>query len=510
MDNKKEVEILNKEDLIQKINPHLLKLYDFSNEKYEIVTQNTAELFFNPCRFDLIAKYIYIEYEENKFNTKWHRDVYKEQIRIFTNNTFCEGDGLKKNIEDYYLSFAKTITSIKNSGFNKENSIIPINEENSIIDGAHRLSISFYFKKHVQTFNLKGNVNYDYHFFKKSGINEDIADYMAHKYCLLNDKARIVNLFPINHIDSSKIEQILTKYGDIYYRKSIQLNSQAQFEIVKAMYKDEHWIGTNENMYAGAHNRAKISFDGKKEITTYIYIPDNNDAAVNAKTEIRDLIGKDNYPIHINDTHEETIILSKIYFNKHTIHFLQNKNQIRYNKFESMLEEFKSWVKVNGLNMSDFCVDASSTLSAYGLREGNDLDFLYMRSDNIETGMKLVDCHNEHAHFYDKSIDDIVCNPNNHFYCNGVKFISLEVLKEMKLNRNEAKDVADIKLIDSLNLPWYKSIIRKVKNKGISLIKRILFYNKIRPLISKMVPKNSFLRKVLTKILRIAQKINKL
>ena len=39
---------------------------------------------------------------------------------------------------------------------------------------------------------------------------------------------------------------------------------------------------------------------------------------------------------------------------------------------------------------------------------------------------------------------------NNYFYFNGFKFVTLEVIKQIKNNRNEFKDKNDLKLIDTI------------------------------------------------------------
>ena len=44
----------------------------------------------------------------------------------------------------------------------------------------------------------------------------------------------------------------------------------------------------------------------------------------------------------------------------------------------------------------------------------------------------------------------ILHNPNNHMYFFGVKFASLNVVKDMKISRNEEKDKIDVGLINNL------------------------------------------------------------
>ena len=62
-----------------------------------------------------------------------------------------------------------------------------------------------------------------------------------------------------------------------------------------------------------------------------------------------------------------------------------------------------------------------------------------------------IHSHNEYSKGrYDKTIDDIIYNPENHFYFNGLKYASLDIIKQLKEKRGEDKDKKDLNLIDGL------------------------------------------------------------
>ena len=50
--------------------------------------------------------------------------------------------------------------------------------------------------------------------------------------------------------------------------------------------------------------------------------------------------------------------------------------------------------------------------------------------------------------YYQTDKDNIIYNPNNNFYFNGVKLATLDVVKKMKETRNEQKDRDDLKLFN--------------------------------------------------------------
>ena len=95
----------------------------------------------------------------------------------------------------------------------------------------------------------------------------------------------------------------------------------------------------------------------------------------------------------------------------------------------------------------NYCITGSSVLSVLGLREGKDLDYLH-RGPRID-GHPDIDSHNEYSKGrYTKTVDDIIYNPENHFYFNGLKYASLEVVKDLKEKRGEEKDEKDLELIE--------------------------------------------------------------
>ena len=85
-------------------------------------------------------------------------------------------------------------------------------------------------------------------------------------------------------------------------------------------------------------------------------------------------------------------------------------------------------------------------MEMYSLRNAKDIDYLH-KNDNI-LNIENIENHNGiWLSYYTKTKDDIIYNPENHFYFNGFKFVSLNILREMKKKRNEIKDQNDLKLI---------------------------------------------------------------
>ena len=336
----KEIEsyTIAKDELLGLLHPHQQTKYSFNEKSFDIKVYNSGDLFFNPERFDLIAKYIYVSYYINKIDTNWHIKLYKAHLKAFSGNTFKEGDGSKNSFTDYIQQFNMLIESIKNKGFEKSISLLPIDKNQMIIDGSHRLALSYLFNQKIPTVKLKRTFKYNYKLFINQGLKRKYADNIAFTYCMLNKKARIANVFPIGNMPDKQVENILNKYGSIYYKKKIKLNQQGQDYVIKEMYIDEKWIGNLEDDFKNAKDRARTGFEDKDTLRVYVYVPNSLKDAVKAKTEIRTIINKGNFPIHINDTHEETIRLAKTYFNKNSLHLINNKKAVRFHSFFEAFE----------------------------------------------------------------------------------------------------------------------------------------------------------------------------
>tara|TARA_R100000084_G_C4593324_1_gene119554 strand:- start:260 stop:637 length:378 start_codon:yes stop_codon:yes gene_type:complete len=121
-----------------------------------------------------------------------------------------------------------------------------------------------------------------------------------------------------------------------------------------------------------------------------------------------------------------------------------------YHKFLQQLNYYENYIVNNGLDFEDYCISASSVLSLYGLREGNDLDYLHTDSKEIQ-GHPDIHSHNSYGiGRYTKKIKEIVHDPNNHFYYGNLKVASLDVVKALKVARWEEKDKVDVELINSI------------------------------------------------------------
>jgi hypothetical protein len=448
---------ISAKEIINKLNPYLMSLIKIPNE-LECISKNPIELL-SSSRFDIMAKYIYAKFREDSFNSDFGTDIYDNHIFAFNKYDEADGSG-KKGINDFIHAFNQTLDSIKYDGFNGDRSIIALNESNIPIDGSHRLAACLLYKKNVDTVVLKGSpVNFNFEFFLTRGLLRKYADAMAYEYCKLNCNTFIAIVYPVATGHEAQLGEIFSKHGKIIYQKELLLYGEGPSNLIKEVYRGEEWLGNWEDNFKGAKIKSEPCFGNQNCVRVYVIESEKLSDINAAKQEIRKIFNLGNHSIHINDTHGETVRLSQILLNDNSIKLLNHMNTWLVNRrFIEDLKLFKNLVLESGYNIEDFCLVGSATLGILGIRKPDDID--YLCSCDLELkGSRQINNHKDQIKYYPKTVDDIIYNPDNHFYFDGIKFISINQLIQMKQNRNEKKDIQDIESINQFLL-----VKKKLKN----------------------------------------------
>ena len=134
-----------------------------TSKDYEIVSVSARNLI---CanRFDLMAKWIYIDAREKNIDMAMARRVYKDNINSFSCGSFFEPGMDKKNSFQKYLNdFDAIIDDIREKGFDESLSLIPVGKGDRLFDGSHRVSAAAYFDKNVTIIRFPDMMpRYDY------------------------------------------------------------------------------------------------------------------------------------------------------------------------------------------------------------------------------------------------------------------------------------------------------------------------------------------------------------
>jgi len=407
----------------------------------------------NHNRFDVAAKHLYARHRENNYDTLFGKDVYENHLGVW--NNFNELDNPNKDCyEDFEYEFDRILDSIKETGFDSSLGTLPITEHMSLLNGGHRLAASILYDKEVECHIAEslgeGQLDCSSHYFRSKGLSPFYLDSMAVEYASMDEDTKVITIFPSATIQNKmgEVLNILEKHCEIIHVKQFPHKNIGPLNIIRQLYLGEDWgLGWNEN-FAGFARKAELCFTNDAPVVAFLVKISDSKGPVELKEDIRSIFGCGKHSCHINDTHEETMRIVRVFFNDNSIHHLNNSNYIYYSKFQEQFEYYKKYITDNNLNPDKYCITASSVLSTYGLREGQDLDYLH-DGDTID-GHEDIHSHNQEIHNYTKTRDDIIYNPNNHFWYDGVKIASLEVIRELKQNRNEPKDIVDVNMIEGV------------------------------------------------------------
>jgi len=413
----------------------------------------TALDLMNGNRFDIAAKTLYARNKIRNINTPFCKDLYLQHLKVW--NNFEEIKPAKKGAETFLNSFDSILDSINTKGFDKEESKIPV-LMGTPINGAHRVASCIVLDQVPETYEAdisEGQYLCNYEYFKNktnfvsTGLEEKYLDEMALEFCRNKDNLYTISLFPSNDRSFRDTISFIKQGYNIIYKKETNLTDLGIKRYIHNLYFNEEWIGPKSSNYPGVIEKSKYCFSKGSTVCTLLIEEDDFIHLNGLKDKIRDFCGVGKHSVHINDTQEETWRIASSVFNKNSVDFMNRAAFSDTPNFDKYFSKYYDIVK-DAPDKEDYCIDSSAVLSAYGLRDCRDLDFLHL--NDVPPIEKDIECHNFESHHYRVNKNDIIYDPSLHFYLHGMKFASLEVVKDMKTYRNEQKDRVDIALIEAI------------------------------------------------------------
>lgn len=209
----------------------------------------------SPLNYDIFIKYLYFKNIDNDYIKK----MYLKHIKIF--NNYKEPDGSKKNKTDFLNSTKKLVLDFEN-GFDSSKSIVPISNQNIIIDGSHRIALSIIKNQKVSCIKFDTeDLLFDFRFFQKRGFSQEYLDLVGFSIIELVDN---ISCLVFEYNNKSIIDMMYANF-DVYYYKKVSnkiiflfSNTSMEFYLNKKII-----IGT-ENIY-----NEYINFIKKKIVLRY-------------------------------------------------------------------------------------------------------------------------------------------------------------------------------------------------------------------------------------------------
>lgn len=295
--------------MLQRIQEHTIKIYDLSNQSYQIETIKARTLL-SPYRFDLYAKLYYIKHRDE--NKEKALEVYYQHIKAFNPDWKEPGREDKINRKDFIETFDKLIDYFQKHDFDNSISIVPIGKDNTILDGAHRIAALAYWDKEVTIARFDKIVpkcQFDYEYFKQRGLSNEVSDLIANEICQWNENVFIACLWPKmgNAIQKGKAKKTINTFSVPFYIKEVKPTLNALTMFIANIYRRQNWVGNINNGYVGAKDKALNCYAFGQNIEFVYFCSENLNEVLKLKESIRTLFPHDKHSIHITDTHEESI-----------------------------------------------------------------------------------------------------------------------------------------------------------------------------------------------------------
>ena len=431
---------------------------DFDNSEYDVVEIDPRKLL-TSNRLDVAIKVLFLEML--KYKIQHSEDLYLEHVRAFSLGAFSEpGNDEKCSPQNYLDDFIKLYKSIKKDGFDTSKSLIPCANDLTIANGSHRVASSILENRKVSCVKLStGSHCYDYNFFYGRGYKKEYIEEAVNKFIELADNSYVALIWPSATGESAQLDGLLE---NVIYRTEVDLNYNGAKNLLSQVYYGESWLGSFSDGFRGVDAKLVECFKGKGALKVVAFQCDYLDNVKLLKEKIREVFGIGKHSVHITDTHNEAIRLSRVLFNKNGLHFLNYGHPTKFKSTLKKLETIRDFLSINSIDENEVVFDGSVVMSLYGMRECRDIDCL---SVNEYPGFD-VDFHDDELKHHDVDKYELLFNPKYYFYYDNIKFISFSQLRSMKLNRSELKDQNDVLMMESyVNNDRVNKIITKVIQK---------------------------------------------
>ncbi len=415
-----------------------------------------------PERFDFGAKNIYARLREKSVECDWGRMVYLFHLAIW--NQFFERVPRKASEADFLNSFHQILDATRMAPGRGLYSLIPLARNGAPVNGAHRIVSALQLDKSVACVKTEispESCNYNYRFFvdqfRDAGqlphlksLASDVFDAMALDICRLLPNIAIAVKYPAARGHNDEVDRILSEHASIFYKKAVTFRNDGPTELIRTVYEGARWLGTHKCDFEGARDKAASCFAHRGPAYFYLLAFEDPADLVRAKERVRHLFRISHHSMHITDTRGEALCLAKLAFSNNSIRFANLRSQKEMRNFERLFSIYRAALSSVD-DADDFCIDGSAVMSAYGIRDCRDLDFICHGGQSIlQLSDSLIASHNGYARYYaPKTLDDIIYDHRNHFWVSGVKFATLANVRAWKAARGEPKDHEDVALINA-------------------------------------------------------------
>lgn len=415
-----------------------------------------ARLLLTSLRFDLYAILQYIDQIVNGVSDlTYAKEIYYQRTNIITGYTCSErGNDNKNSFDDFVTCLDNLISDFQENKFDVSKSIIPVDKNYVILDGAHRVCCAAYFNREIEIVrftNKDFNLFVTCDFMINKGLPSYVADAMALEYCRWHKNIFMLFLWPKSFCLPEKYKEayeLIRANVNIVYHKQSKLSYNGIRNLMIQIYSHMPWIGNVDNDFQSTYIKANEVWDNNGNVEFILCEAPSCEYILSVKKKVRDIFKIGLASIHSTDNAKETKIAANLIFNPNSVHHLNFGYPDKFKDSYHLLESFKSQISSKQLDFSKFVIDSSMVMAIYGIRKAADLDYhtSYPETKSLCWEDEIED-HRASISYYHKTCSDLIYNPKNYFIFNELKFVTLRNVSMFKKNRMMNRDATDICLI---------------------------------------------------------------
>jgi hypothetical protein len=408
-------------------------------------------------RFDLGIKINYARsYVELGNVPSRYLSDYLTHIKFF--NSFSEQEPKKSSPVIFVREFNQLIDNLKQNGFDKNQSKIQISGEGEIINAAHRVAACSVLNIEADAEVTPGSFElYDFKYFLDSKIPEAVMRASLFGYSSVVNNLRLIIIWPVtpNSLDDfivDKIEESVNVFCKFEFapNKNLVNNLKMISYFLCDTESKNSWVGNSGNGFEGIARHTKESM-GKNNIRVFVVKEEDEEKIIKVKSELRQKIGLGNVSVHGTDSKEESLKIIQTLFHPESLFCAKTNNFAKFPQIAEWVYQLSQEILQNKLKLEDVIIGGSGPLGAHGVRAVSDFDVIIDNKSKFFSKLNFISFHRIDESEYHSSLQELLHDPEKHFYFLGVKFISLSEMYDMKKNRNEwPKDTIDLGMVRRL------------------------------------------------------------
>lgn len=418
------------------------------------------ESLISASRLDVFARVDLVRAQLLNQSGLWGRTLYQNYLVATGANGRMFENGTKASVSDYFLEFCQLIQSMKKHGFLEELGAIPVTAE-GITNGAHRLATALQLSLPVfVSATQEPFSDYDYRFMQKRQVARVFIDKMALNLLRACRHSRAVLIFGESRKTVDAIEGEVRKTAGVAIRTRLQLTEIGKRRVVQLAYDHNVWWNRSKLLEKMTSER----FDSGPSHCDLIFTLEKDLSTLNArKQHLRSMLPTNHFErrVHGTDHHFDTMFLAEFALNSNSRLFV---NSSPIGSEDRIIRILGDLVPESDSSMTelDWCVDGSSVLELFGLRQANDLDYVVCEGSRATAALRKAgsDHSKEYIHGFADPFE-IIEDPRNHLIYKGLKFISPSALMCHKFHRPDPQskiDMAHLAGIDDRESGTYMSI----------------------------------------------------